>query len=56
METSQELISMVNEKVSYGKSLIDKLESVNEIDGVMKLQRKIRQEIEFLKKVHKSDA
>ncbi|CAB3236756.1 unnamed protein product [Arctia plantaginis] len=54
METSEELISMVNEKVNYGKSLIDKLEPINEIDGVMKLQRKIRQEIEFLKKLQKS--
>ncbi|XP_075971429.1 UPF0415 protein C7orf25 homolog [Anticarsia gemmatalis] len=51
---SEELMSMLNDKVNLGEELVVKLESVDEIDGVMKLQRKIRQEIEFLKKLQKS--
>lgn len=54
METVSSLLSMLNEKVNFGENLIIKLEPVNHIDGVMKLQRKIRQEVEFLKKLQKS--
>lgn len=51
METSEELLSLLNDKVAFGENLIVQLEVLTEIDGVMKLQRKIRQEVEFLKKV-----
>lgn len=51
MGTTEELLTMLNEKVNFGENLVIQLESVNTIDGVMKLQRKIRQEIEFLKRV-----
>lgn len=51
METSEELLCLLNEKVAFGENLIVQLEALNEIDGVMKLQRKIKQEIEFLRKV-----
>ncbi|KAJ8733463.1 hypothetical protein PYW08_001761 [Mythimna loreyi] len=54
METSEELLSLLNEKVAFGENLIVRLEGLNDIDGVMKLQRKIRQEIEFLRKLQKS--
>ena len=56
METSEELLTLLNEKVAFGENLILQLEALNEIDGVMKLQRKIRQEVEFLKKVIKHTA
>lgn len=52
MDTSEELMSLLNEKVNFGENLIVQLESINEIDGVMKLQRKIKQETEFLRKVY----
>lgn len=51
MESSEELMSLLNDKVNFGENLVIKLEPLVEIDGVMKLQRKIKQEIEFLRKL-----
>ncbi|KAF9417798.1 hypothetical protein HW555_005212 [Spodoptera exigua] len=54
MATSEELMLLVNDKITLGENLVVKLEPLNEIDGVTKLQRKIKQEIEFLQKLKKS--
>ncbi|XP_021200552.2 UPF0415 protein C7orf25 homolog [Helicoverpa armigera] len=54
MESSEELMSLLNDKVNFGENLVIKLEPLVEIDGVMKLQRKIKQEIEFLRKLQRS--
>ncbi|XP_026755311.2 UPF0415 protein C7orf25 homolog [Galleria mellonella] len=50
----EDLLAMLDEKIKFGENLITQLQSVQHLDGVMKLQRKIRQEIEFLKKLQKS--
>lgn len=49
--TTEELLRMVDDKIDYGNKLVKLLEDKYEIDGVKKLQRKIRQEIEFLQRV-----
>lgn len=49
--TSEDLICMLDEKLQYGKDLIERLAMIKNIDGVSKLQRKIHQEIEFLIRV-----
>ncbi|CAH1646991.1 unnamed protein product [Spodoptera littoralis] len=54
MGTSEELMLLLNDKITLGEHLVVKLDPLNEIDGVTKLQRKIRQEIEFLRKLKKS--
>lgn len=51
MEELERLSNMLKEKIIYGEQLIDQLEPVEELDGVKKLQRKIRQEVDFLKRV-----
>ncbi|XP_028156789.1 UPF0415 protein C7orf25 homolog [Ostrinia nubilalis] len=52
--STEELMCMLEEKIKFGDDLMVQLESVQNIDGVMKLQRKIRQEIIFLKRLLKS--
>lgn len=47
----EDLLAMLDEKIKFGENLMLQLQAIPEIDGVMKLQRKIRQEVEFLKKV-----
>lgn len=47
----EELLSMLDEKIKFGISLGEKLQDIVDVDGTMKLQRKIRQEIQFLKRV-----
>lgn len=49
--SSEELLSMLDEKIKFGMGLGDKLQNILDVDGMMKLQRKIRQEIQFLKRV-----
>lgn len=49
--THEELIHMLEEKIQYGKLLIERLVEIQKIDGVPKLQRKIQQEIDFLMRV-----
>lgn len=51
MDSSDDIMSKVEEKIIFGEELMSQLEPIMEIDGVMKLQRKIRQEIEFLRRV-----
>ncbi|XP_061377523.1 UPF0415 protein C7orf25 homolog [Danaus plexippus] len=52
--TTEELLRMVDDKIDYGNKLVKLLEDKYEIDGVKKLQRKVRQEIEFLQRLQKS--
>lgn len=47
----EELLSMLDEKIKFGTGLGEKLQGILDVDGMMKLQRKIRQEIQFLKRV-----
>lgn len=42
----------VLEKLEYGENLIELLSKFNHIEGAQKLHRKIRQELNFLNKVH----
>lgn len=49
--TPEELLKMLDEKIKSGESFIDRLLDKQDIDGASKLQRKIRQETEFLKRV-----
>lgn len=51
MDDREELLSKLDERIKFGEELIAQLHEVQGIDGVPKLQRKIRQEVEFLKKV-----
>lgn len=39
------------EKITYGEDLLQSLVKYQKLDGIQKLERKIRQEINFLKKV-----
>lgn len=50
-DSTEDLMQMLGEKIKYGENLMLQLQPIINIDGVMKLQRKIRQEIEFLKRV-----
>lgn len=50
-KTTEDLMLMLVEKIQFGENLMIQLQPIINIDGVMKLQRKIRQEIEFLKRV-----
>ncbi|XP_053604197.1 UPF0415 protein C7orf25 homolog [Plodia interpunctella] len=52
--SSEELLNKLNEKIMFGEELMLQLKPVQSIDGVMKLHRKIHQEILFLKKLQKS--
>lgn len=47
----EELINLTDEKIELGEKLIKDLSSLEKIDGVPKLQRKINQELKFFKKV-----
>ena len=46
-------IKLIEEKVNLAEDLIRKLEPVSNVDGVSKLEKKIRQEIKFLQKIQK---
>ncbi|XP_036344864.1 UPF0415 protein C7orf25 homolog [Rhagoletis pomonella] len=50
-----ELLERANEKVELGHELIEELEEYTQISGVQKIQRKISQEVKFLKKVIKNE-
>lgn len=51
----EELIKAAEDKVNLGKELIQKLEIIQHIDGVQKIQRKIQQELKFLEKVNRNN-
>lgn len=50
-----ELNELASEKIHIGEQLIDALSSFSSIEGVQKLHRKIKQELNFLKKVSKEN-
>ncbi|XP_063619191.1 UPF0415 protein C7orf25 homolog [Cydia splendana] len=54
LNSIEELLILVDEKIKYGKELVLLLQPIQNVDGVMKLQRKIRQEMVFLKKLQKT--
>ncbi|XP_041971283.1 UPF0415 protein C7orf25 homolog [Aricia agestis] len=54
MSTQEELTLLLEEKIECGKNLVTRLKDIKHLDGVLKLQRKILQEIEFLKRLQKS--
>lgn len=47
----EDLNNLAEEKIILGDSLINQLQSIEHIDGVKKVQRKILQELKFLRKV-----
>lgn len=50
-ENDVELLKLVEEKINYGEDLLKSLKEYKDIDGKQKLERKITQEIKFLRKV-----
>lgn len=50
----EELLLMLDEKIIYGEDLIQQLQYAENVEGVLKLQRKIYQEVDFLKRLQKS--
>ncbi|XP_014370923.2 UPF0415 protein C7orf25 homolog [Papilio machaon] len=53
--SAEELRKMLDEKINFGLELITRINVIEELDGNLKLQRKIRQEIHFLQRLQKSD-
>lgn len=47
----EELLVMLDNKITFGETLVEKLQEIQNVGGVFKLQRKIYQEIDFLKRV-----
>lgn len=47
----EELLVMLDNKITFGETLVEKLQEIQNVGGVLKLQRKIYQEIDFLKRV-----
>ncbi|KAM0729567.1 UPF0415 protein C7orf25-like protein [Formica fusca] len=52
MEDKDELVQCLEEKITSGRGMIERLKLMDKIDGIEKLIRKIQQEIKFLEKVH----
>ncbi|CAH4035686.1 unnamed protein product [Pieris brassicae] len=52
--TAKELICMLEEKIQYARDLIERLQIIKIVEGVLKLQRKIQQEMDFLMRLKKS--
>lgn len=49
--TAEELCQIVDSKIALGETLKKRLETFGGIEGAIKIQRKINQEIKFLAKV-----
>lgn len=49
----EKLIESAEEKINLGTALISDLKDLSNVDGVNKVERKIKQEIKFLEKVKK---
>lgn len=45
------LLQKLQEQIELGENLIKRLQVIENVDGVLKLQRKIRQEMQFFRKV-----
>lgn len=50
----ENLIKSAEEKINLGKDLISSLQELMHVNGVNKVERKIKQEIKFLEKVKKN--
>lgn len=50
-KSPEELEQLVDEKVTLGNALLHKLMSLRHVDGVQRLEKKINQEINFLRTV-----
>lgn len=50
----EELSELADEKIKLGNDLITSLATLEQIDGVKKIQRKITQEVKFVEKVRTS--
>lgn len=46
-----DLPELVTEKIKFGEALIESLSNYSQIEGIQKLHRKIKQELNFLRKV-----
>lgn len=49
-----DLYATVDKKIALGENLKKKLDLFRDIDGALKIQRKISQELKFLEKVNKN--
>lgn len=49
------LLELSLEKINFGNELIEELKNYAQMDGVTKLERKIKRELTFLKKVMKNE-
>lgn len=50
------LVATAQEKISQGSELIEQLNVYKQVPGTQKIQRKINQEIKFLKKVRQENS
>lgn len=50
-EIVSNLRELVAEKIEFGENLLKSLTTFEQLDGIQKLRRKIRQEVNFLRKV-----
>jgi hypothetical protein len=50
-EETLKLRELVVEKIAFGEKLINSIEKYKSLEGIQKLQRKISQELNFLKQV-----
>lgn len=50
-EAGNNLIDLALQKIEFGNNLIQQLNDYSKLEGVKKLQKKINQELTFLKKV-----
>lgn len=51
MAQEEALIRLLERKVVDGEKLVDAVSKINNVNGIQKLQKKIRQEVCFLLKV-----
>lgn len=50
MEEKVELLKCLGEKIQNGKDMVERLKTMEKVNGVDKLVRKIQQEMRFLEK------
>ncbi|KAB0801949.1 hypothetical protein PPYR_04135 [Photinus pyralis] len=56
MKDCSDLLSLAQEKVQFGQSLLNSLTQYNQIEGIQKLSRKIKQELSFLEKISRDES
>ncbi|XP_017781526.1 PREDICTED: UPF0415 protein C7orf25 homolog [Nicrophorus vespilloides] len=55
-EIKEDLIGSALSKIEEAENLLDSLKCYDDLDGMQKLSRKIKQELNFLKKIYKSSS